>query len=189
MRRSALLAVLIVVVLSLTAFAQNAAPRTSPALEPVPEMQRASLDEVRSLFDSMGAKKQAQDMLGAMQSQMSSLVEQELKKQSPPPSSRVLDALREQNAAILNSMSIDDMLNDMAVVYQKYLTRDEVASLRAFYESAAGKTFMTKLPGIMQEYMQVAMPKQMKRIESVMADLQDRVKKAIAEDQAERRKK
>lgn len=167
----------LILALSSVVVAQSSA---TPAVEPVPESQRASIDEVKALFESQNAQKQAEDMINMMKRQMLAMFEEEMKKQSPPPTPHQLSLFRTWMDESMSTLNVADMMNDMAVVYQKYLTRDEIVAINAFYASPAGKSMMAKLPTMMTEYMQVALPKQQKKMEALMASLQERVNKEMA---------
>jgi len=64
------------------------------------------------------------------------------------------------------------------------LTRDEIVAIRAFYTSPAGKSMIAKMPGIMAEYMGVALPRQMKKMQAAAAEMQDRIRKDMETDAA-----
>lgn len=169
-------------------FAQSVTVSMNPALQPVPMEQRASMDEVRGLFDSLGSKQQMQQMVINMETQMMATVQQELKKQFPQITPRQLAEMQSWTTELMSSFDYDDMMNDMAKVYQAYLTRDEIVAIRAFYESPAGRSMITKMPAIVSEYMQTSLPKQMKKMEQSMQSLEERMKKEIAEQKSTTRK-
>jgi hypothetical protein len=112
-----------------------------------------------------------------MRVQTTNLMEQELKKQSPPPSARQIQLFRESLDEAMGALDIEGMTNDMANAYQEYLTRDEVVAFTAFYESPAGQSMLTKMPAIVSEYMRVAMPKQMDKMRATMEKLEQQMKK------------
>ena len=182
--RRLILSLLAVFLLCSCVFAQSVTVSMNPALQPVPEEQRASMDEVRGLFDAMGSKQQMQQMMTNMETQMSATMQQELKKQFPQITPKQLAEMQSWTKQMTASLDFDDMLNDMAKVYQAYLTRDEIVAIRAFYESPAGHSMQTKMPAIVSEYMLTSLPKQMKKMEAAMASLQERMKKEIAEEKA-----
>jgi uncharacterized protein len=163
------------------ALLSQAAPSApaAPAIQPVPEIQRASMDEVRAMFEALGSRRQIEQMMQGMQEQTFAAMQEQIKTLSPSPTPKQMEELRSWMNEAMATLNVGEMLDDMATVYQKYLTRDEIVAIRAFYESSAGKSMMTKLPVIVTEYMQVAMPKQMKKMQAAMGALQERMKKEI----------
>jgi hypothetical protein len=172
----------VVLLYSSALFAQTSAPAAPPQLEPVPEMQRASMDEVRGLFDAIGSRQQIDQMMKMMQTQLSKAMEEQLRQQTPPPSPRQVEHAQEFMKQAMNSVNVEELLNEMAQLYQKYLTRDEIVAIRAFYTSPAGKSMIAKIPGIMAEYMQVALPRQMKKMQAAAVEMQERIRKDAEAD-------
>jgi hypothetical protein len=68
---------------------------------------------------------------------------------------------------ILKAYSIDDMMDDMAAVYQRHLSRADVDAFIVFYQSPAGRHLLEQQPIIMQE----AMPLMMSRMQKAATDL------------------
>jgi hypothetical protein len=155
-----------------------------PQLNPVPESQRASAEEVHALFAAMNSQKQTEQMLQMMKANMMQAFEEQMAKQSPPPSPKLMQQLRNGMNEVYGTLKVDDLMDDMASIYQKYFTRDEIAGIRSFYDSPAGKSMLTKMPGIMNEYMQVALPKEMQRMQDAMQQMEQRMKKAVDDDAA-----
>lgn len=177
MRRLCSLLVLVVLAVSCAAFAQTSAPFQSTTLQPVPVEQRATTDDIHNLFAALHVEKQTEQMMNVVRVQMTNLMEQELKKTSPPPTARQLQLFKESMDQAMGSLDVRGMMNDMANIYQQYLTRDEVVAITAFYESPAGQSMLTKMPAIVSEYMRVAMPKQMDKVRVTMEKLEQQIKK------------
>jgi len=182
MRRITLLTAILAVLCSCTLLAQTNARPAAPKVEPIPEMQRASVDEVKALFVSMQIKEQVETMLNAMRTQMTANFDAQMKRMNPPMSNKALSEVRAAMDEGINLVKVEDMLNDMVPLYQKYITRDEMASIRAFYESPAGKSLLAKSPVITQEFMSTAMPKEMEKMNAYMAKMQSRIQKIMEED-------
>lgn len=51
--------------------------------------------------------------------------------------------------------SMDDLFEMLVPVYQKYLTREELEEIIAFYETPVGRKFAENTPALTQETMQV----------------------------------
>jgi hypothetical protein len=191
MRRFAFLFAITAIVCSLAASAQTSAPpkpMVAPAIQPIPEMQRALTDEIKALFESMNVKQQFETVMTTMQGQMNNMITDMLKKQAPPPSPKAIAetrAMMDEESKIVN---ISELLDEMVPIYQKYLTRDEIASIRMFYESPPGKSLIAKSPVIGQEFMQQVMPKEMKKMQAEMERMQQRMMKVLEEEAASKTK-
>lgn len=177
MRRLCSLIALIVLAVSSAAFAQTSDPFQSTTMQPVPIEQRATTDDIHNLFAALNVQKQSEQMMKVMRVQTASMMEQELKRQSPAPTAREIQLFKESMDQAFNALDIQGLMNDMAGIYQQYLTRDEVVAITAFYESPAGQSMLTKMPAIMSEYMRVAMPKQMDKVHATMEKLEQQFKK------------
>jgi hypothetical protein len=177
MRRLSSLVILFTLLASTAVFSQTSAPAGVPIIQPVPEVQRASIDEVRALFAALNVQQQSEQMVKVMRVQVTNAFTEEMKKQSPPPSPREMQLVRQYMDEALSGFDIKALMNDMAGVYQEYLTRDEILAMTAFYKSPAGKSMLTKMPAIMSEYMRIAMPKQMEKVQASIKNLEQQMKK------------
>ena len=81
--------------------------------------------------------------------------------------------------AAMDKFPVDEMLDLMIPVYQKYLTKVEADALVEFYSSAVGQSVLTKMPAISVEAMQRTQPMLVKYMTNTMDDLQGRLKKNI----------
>lgn len=55
----------------------------------------------------------------------------------------------------MNEADMDDLMNRMVPVYDKYLSHDDIKELVKFYESPAGKKYVKVLPQISKESMTI----------------------------------
>jgi hypothetical protein len=62
-----------------------------------------------------------------------------------------------------NIVNIDEMFDDMTVVYQRHVSATDVDALIAFYSSPAGQHLLDAQPVIMQEYMPMVMKRTQER--------------------------
>jgi hypothetical protein len=177
MRRFASFTIVFVLLLSSALFAQSKSALNKPKVEPVPEMQRASLDEVKAMFEAMNLKQQSAETMRAMQTQLVHTFETEMNKQTPPPTTRQLQEFRTMMNEAMATVRVEDLIDDMASIYQKYLTRDEIVAIRTFYSSPEGKSMLVKMPTILGEYMQVSLPKEVERMKAALDALQEKIKK------------
>jgi uncharacterized protein len=72
--------------------------------------------------------------------------------QGRPEINRDLDAIL---PSLLDQTSarIDEWVDQIATIYSRNFTPDEMRQVTTFYQSAAGQTFLAKMPTIMQESM------------------------------------
>ena len=157
----------------LTAFAHaqaNPSPAVKPAAPTIPADQQATRPQVDKLLEQMHARDQLQAYLGMMHQ----MVQQQLAKDLPATGLDGAALTADQQKAVRDlvgtyvqkSMSlytVDEMLDDMAAVYQRHFTRDDVDAYIAFYSSPAGQHLLTAQPVIMQEYMPVVMQRVQER--------------------------
>lgn len=155
-------------VFSLTVSAQTsaAAPQSTQPQEISPE-KRALLKE---LFEAVGTKKQATEILNALEAEMSKqMVEMSWEKLSDMPQMKVLtDAERQELKRQLSESSarqytrmmeslthrIDygQLIEDVStVVYAKYFNEKELKDLLAFYKSDTGQHSLQIMPHLLTD--------------------------------------
>jgi hypothetical protein len=71
----------------------------------------------------------------------------------------------------MNLYPVDEMLDDMAAIYQRHFTREDVDVYIAFYSTPAGKHLLQMTPVIMQEYMPVVMQRVQERSKALTAGM------------------
>jgi len=81
---------------------------------------------------------------------------------------RITDKYMEKALSIV---TIDEMLDDMTVIYQRHVSRSDVEAMTAFYSSPAGQHFLDAQPVIMREYMPLVMTRVQER-SKILADEQ-----------------
>ncbi len=70
------------------------------------------------------------------------------------------------------------MLDDMIPVYQRHLTKQDVDSMLAFYNTPTGQKLLREQPAMMAEGMQATQP----RMQKMMSDLMDKVEQMVSEE-------
>jgi hypothetical protein len=66
---------------------------------------------------------------------------------------------------------VDEMLDDMAGIYQRHFTREDVNAYIAFYSTPAGQHLLQLTPVIVQEYMPVVMQRVQERSKTLTAEI------------------
>jgi hypothetical protein len=174
-----------------TPAAQPAEAQAATAETPaeIPPDQQVTKEQLAKLFEVMQIRKQAQAMLKAIPAMVQQQIRSQSKEMSaklgspslPPEEQaaieKITDKYMEQAFSIMN---VDEMLDDLAVVYPHHLTRSDVDGMIAFYQTPAGQHVLAAQPEIMKEYM----PMVMKQVQERLLALTDSMRKDIKEQLA-----
>ncbi len=137
----------------------------------------ATKEDIQRYMDVMHSHDMMQQMMDAMAKPMHQMVHQQFLKDKdklPPDFEERLTRMMDD---MLRDMPFDDMMQAMAPVYQKHLTRHDVNELVAFYSSPTGQKLLKEMPSIMADAMQAAMP----ILQNYMEKMQNRVQQETAE--------
>lgn len=150
----------------------------APAPAAIPADQQATKDQMDQLFEAMHLREQMQSIL----KMMPAMIQQQLAKGPMPKLPDGTELTADQQKAVQNlrqsyfqkSMNLytaDEMMADMASIYQRHFTRTDVDAYIAFYRSPAGQHLLAAQPVIMQEYMPMIMQRMQERSKA-LADQQ-----------------
>jgi hypothetical protein len=150
--------------------ADQSAAATTAAV--IPPDQQPTKEQLTKLFELMRVHQQVQSMLTMMQSMMQQQLSAQTKERAGKLGGGSLTA--DQQAAIakisdkymqkaFNLFTIDELLDDMAGVYQRHISRSDVEAMIAFYSSPAGQHLLDAQPVILKEYMPVVMQRVQER--------------------------
>ena len=174
------------------AFAQTPAaqPSTAPAAvmaEPsgLPADQQPTKEQLIKLFELMHVR----DQLASVTKMVPALVQQQMKAhmqqmRKDHPEMALMSEEKQQAAGmvmdkfmarVFDIYTPDEMISDMAGIYQKHLSRSDVDGMIAFYSTPAGQHMVAMTPVIMQEYM----PLVMQRMQERMKPLTDEMSKEM----------
>jgi len=171
------------------------APEAQPAAVPaIPVDQQATKEQMTKLFEAMKIKEQMASVMKMMPGIMQQQVAQQMQqmKKDHPEMATMTDEQQKQQAKVMSKfmervMTVygsDDMLNEMAAVYQRHLTSADVDGIIAFYNSPAGQHMVTMAPAIMQEFMPTMMKHMQERMKPVIDDMTKEMAE-IAKSQAD----
>jgi uncharacterized protein len=73
------------------------------------------------------------------------------------------------------SARVSEMVDEMAALYARNFTADEMREITAFYRSPVGQRFLTKMPAVMQESMTMGQAFGQR----IAAEMQDRIKEEL----------
>lgn len=140
------LMVCIILGLSMTIWGQ--AKESTPA--------KAKETDVKKLFSLMGADKLGSQIMKQMIMQM---------KRGMP------DVPEEYWGSLEKKVNMDELIDLLVPVYQKYLTQEDITGLIEFYNSPLGKRFISAQPSITKDSMQIGQQWGMKIAQQVQDDL------------------
>lgn len=170
-----------------TVFAQTAAVQPSagpaPAIQPEeqPPPDQPTREQLAKLFEVMRVREQMQSMLkifpAMIQQQMQSHATDLTAKLSggaaltPEQQAAMAKVTNTYMEKVLSAYSFNDMVDDMAAVYQRHLSRTDVDAYIVFFQSPAGQHLLDQQPVIMQEYMPMAMKRMQGAIKGLTGDM------------------
>lgn len=172
---------------------QAAPPAAAPTMAPaetapsvIPPDQQPSKAQLAKLFEVMHIRALAETMM----QMFPAMIQQQLRQQEKQATANLPGGSRltpEQQAALdklmgdffdkaMHLYTVDEMLNDMAEIYQRHFTREDVDAYIAFYSTPAGQHLLSITPVIMQEYMPVVMQRVQERSKDLTAEFSKRVR-------------
>jgi hypothetical protein len=165
-------------------FGQTQADQPATAAEPAatttPLDQQPTKEQLAKLFEVMRLRQQMQSVMKMMPAMIQQQVQAQAKEMAPKlPGGGQLTP--EQQAAYgklmrnfmekaLNLYPADEMIADMASIYQRHMTREDVDAYIAFYGTPAGQHLLELQPVIMKEYMPLVMGRMQERVKGLVED-------------------
>ena len=145
--------------------------------------EKPSVEQVTRLLDLLQVRDNLQITLDAMKAQMKNGAVETFRERIPVPSAAQLKALNDIVEEAFKDISMDDLIRDVVPVYQKHLSRSDVAALIAFYTSPVGQRLRREQPAMMRESMQVTSAGQQQKMERLLARVEVRVQQLIEQEQ------
>ncbi len=176
----------VLLLLPMASFAQAAPEASSPsanaqAAQTIPPEDQATKEQLAKLFEAMRIRDQMQSIRriipttveAQLKEQMQAIVAQNPSGPKPTPDQQEqLDRLMHKYMEkAVNLYPIDEMLADMTGLYQRYLTREDVDAMLAFYSSTAGHHLLDAQPKIAREYMPLVMSRMSERSKALTAEM------------------
>jgi hypothetical protein len=154
-------------------------PDSTPPV--IPLDQQPSKQQLAKLFELMKIREQTASMMQTLTGMIQQQVRQQEKEMTAnqttgasltPEQQAALDGVMNRSLEkALNLFTVDEMLDDMAALYQKHFTREDVEAYIAFYSTPAGKRLLQITPVIMQQYMPVMMQRIEERSKALNAEM------------------
>lgn len=110
--------------------------------------------DVVKFLDLMHARTQMTQVVDGMVEQMKVGARDGFKQRVPDATPEQLAKLDKIFDSLFASLPLDDMVDAIVPIYQKHLTKTDLAAVTAFYSSPAGQKILKELPAIMSESMQ-----------------------------------
>ncbi len=142
-------AVMGIIFLSLVSFGwAQSAPDAAANPEP------PTREEVLKFLDLMHSRQQMTLVINGMAAQFKSGAEEGFKKKVPNATPEQLAKVDALFGEIFKALPIDEMIEAIVPIYQKHLTKADLAAATAFYSSPAGQRILSEMPAISSEAMQ-----------------------------------
>ncbi|MGA7915179.1 MAG: DUF2059 domain-containing protein [Candidatus Acidiferrales bacterium] len=140
----------------------------------------ASKEDIENYMQVMHVHDLMKSMLDSMTKQLHLMAHERMKKQPnlPPDAEARMDKMMDD---LFKDFPVDELLQAMIPVYQKYLTKGDVDVLVAFYSGPTGQKILKEMPAMTAEAMQASSG----IVQKMMTKAQDRVQSEIAEMQKE----
>jgi len=165
-------------------FAQAVPERSSPTSQSTPAIRpvdQATREQLTRLFEVMRIRDQVQSMRkivsssieGQLKDQMQAAIAQSGSDAQLTPSQRQqFDQLMHKYMdKAVNLYPVSEMLDDMTGLYRRYLNREDVDAMIAFYGSPAGKHLLDAQPKIAREYMPLVMSRMAERSKDLTVEM------------------
>lgn len=138
----------------------------------------ASKEDVEALFTTMHIREQMGKMMNAMTAQMKQITHENVRKRKPGITQEELAHIDAMADTAIKAYNIDDVFNDMIPIYQRHLSKPDIAAILAFYQSPTGQKLLREQPAMIAESMEVSRV----RMEKAMSELMDKVEDVSRED-------
>lgn len=139
----------------------------------------ATREDVLQLFSIMQVNQQMHTMMDAMMKQQKSLIHDTARRKNPNIDQRELDRLDRMMDETVKGFPVEGLLDDMVPVYQKHLSKTDVAAMGTFYSSPTGQKLLREMPAMTSEAMQAAYG----RLQQQMEAMTERIDKAMKDDE------
>lgn len=141
----------------------------------------ASKEDIEELFTTMHIREQMRNMMDLMAKQSKQMSHDALQKKIPEISQKDLDRIDAMSDRTLKDLDLDGTIDDMMPVYQRHLTKADVAAMTAFYQTATGQKLLRELPQMTAEGLQAIQPRMQKMMSRVMDEAEKMAKETLEE--------
>jgi hypothetical protein len=134
-------------------------------------------DDVMNLFKAMHIREQTVAVMQKSEEQIKTITRDMVERRIPNITPLQLGELDEMIGNLYEHYPVDLILGDMVPVYQKHLTKSDLESVLAFYNSPVGQKLTREMPAMTAEAMQIASARIQDDNEDIMRKLEERIQK------------
>ena len=168
--------------------AQNSVQKSSAPAQPstakkAAQSEKATEAQVLKLLDMLQIRDNLKITLDAMKTQMQHGSEQMLKEKIAKPTDAQIKTVNQIVDEEFAKISMDDLVHDVVPIYQRHLTKSDVAALIAFYSSPVGQKLRREQPAMMKESMEATSAGQREKMEQLLARVELRLEQFIETEQ------
>lgn len=166
--------------------APDAATQPSASTPAIAASDQPTREQLDKLFEVMRLRAQLQNVMRSIpemakqqtHAQMQAMLgKMPQSKQLTSDQQAQFDKLMDKfTQRALSIYPVDEMLDDLALLYQHHLSRTDVDAFITFYQSPAGQHLLDAQPAIMQEYMPTVMQRVNERSVKLTAEMVDDLK-------------
>ena len=138
-------------------------------------------DDMGKMFEVLRVRQQTEGVMKTMLAQMKQQIEGDIEKRYQNLSQESKLKIEKMVNDSVNLYPVSEMLEDLAPVYQKHLTKSDVDAIVGFYSSPAGQHFLDQMPAMTQEAMQVMLVKLQTRTADYAKKIQEEADVLAAE--------
>ena len=110
--------------------------------------------EVLKFLDLIHARTQLVQSMQGMAKQMRIGAEQGFQQKVPNATPEQLTKVDKLFDVFFTDLPVEELVDAIVPIYQKHLTKKDLAAITEFYSSPAGQKILTEMPAIMSESMQ-----------------------------------
>jgi hypothetical protein len=162
---------------------KSAAPAQPATQKKQATSEKASEAQILKLLDMLQIRDNLQITLDAMKTQMQHGSEQMLREKVAHPTEEQIKSVDKIVDEEFAKISMDDLVRDVVPIYQRHLTRSDVAALIAFYSSPVGQKLRREQPAMMKESMEATSAGQREKMEQLLARVEIRLEQFIETEQ------
>lgn len=143
---------------------------------------RATLADAQAVLTAMNFEQMMEKTMAGVKKQQAAMVDRMVAQSAAPGTDREAVTAFQQRVMdeMFKAMDFSAMKDDVAKIYSEVFTKEQLASLGAFYQSPTGQAFSDKQPEIAEKMNAVMMP----RIMAAMPKVQQMTKEFAAEQKA-----
>jgi len=146
------------------------------------QIDAATRQDVEDLLQLTGARDRLPLLYSSMASQFASNFADSYRQQHPNANpaevQKAATAATERFQAIFKAMPIDELIDAMIPIYQKYLTHSDIKAINEFYGSPTGQKMLKDSGAMTVEAMQAAQSV----VKKHMPEIQAQIEKAAADE-------